>query len=44
MIGIKQFREEMVKFVERSNIGSWEGARRVFVSEVNSKLVHYKSQ
>ena len=47
MIGLKQFREEMVEFVERGDInyiGSWEDARRVFVREVNSKLDHYKSQ
>ena len=47
MIGLKRFREEMVKFVER---GISRGdirdsdARRVFTSEVNSKLAHYQSQ
>ena len=44
MIGLKQFREELVQFVDRGNYIGSRNARRVFVSEVNSKLAHYKSQ
>jgi len=42
-IGLKQFREELVQFVERGNYIGSRNARHVFVSEVNSKLAHYQS-
>jgi len=48
VIGIKQFREEMVKFVKRGvskRAMMWRrDTRHAFVCEVHSKLAHYKSQ